>query len=186
MSENSCEYIVKQKTEGIALAKKIGMIAAYAALALTLSYFNLTLAPVELRLIFFVFIAIAVSLVVFITWRFVCVEYEIVISGGELTVTTIYGKSVSKRLLSRQISSFSEIGEYDDRAFEEISKLSMQKNYVCLSSLSAPLVYYGIFEMENERHIIYFDVTEKAAELLKKQNASAFRASAKRMNNTNT
>ena len=62
MSENSCEYIVKQKTEGIALAKKIGMIAAYAALALTLSYFNLTLAPVELRLIFFVFIILISAL----------------------------------------------------------------------------------------------------------------------------
>ncbi len=184
MSENSCEYIIKQKNEGKALAKKLGMIASYVALALLLSALNLTFAPTELRLIFFIFIAIAVALTVFITWRFVCVEYEVVIGGGELTVTVIYGKSVSKRLLCRSLSSFSEIGEYDDRAFEEISKLSMQKNYVCISSLSAPLVYYGIFEEENERHIIYFDVTERAAELLKKQNASAFRASAKRINNT--
>ena len=184
MSENSCEYIIKQKNEGKVLAKKLGMIAGYVALALLLSALNLAFAPNELKPIFFIFIAVAVALIAFISWRFVCVEYEIVIGGGELTVTLIYGKSVSKRLLCRPLNSFSEIGEYDDRAFEEISKLSMQKNYVCLSSLSAPLVYYGIFEEENERHIIYFDVTERAAELLKKQNPSAFRASAKRINDT--
>ena len=182
MFENSCEYIIKEKNEGKVLLKKLGMLAAYVLLALTLTVLNLNFAPVELRLLFFALIVIAVGITVFVTWRFVCVEYEVIISGGELTVTALYGKSISRRVISKSLNSFSEMGDYDDRAFEEISKLGMQKNYLCISSLSAPRIYYAIFEEEKERHILYFDVTDKAAELLQKQCASAHRASMRRIN----
>lgn len=183
MFENSCEYIIKEKTEGKALLKKVAVAAGYVALALILSVLNLNFAPEALRLLFFAIIAVAVAFVAFITWRFVCLEYEVIISGGELTVTAIYGKSITKKIVSKSLNSFSEMGEYDDCAYGEISKLSIQKNYLCISSLSAPTVFYAIFEEESERHILYFDVTEKAALLLRKQCASAFRASEKRMNN---
>ena len=183
MFENSCEYIIKEKNEGKVLFKKTGLALGYVILALLLSVLNLSFAPEELRLLFFVLIAIAIGFLAFITWRFVCIEYEIIISGGELTVTAIYGKSVSRKIISKTLNSFSEMGDYDERAYEEISKLSLQKNYLCISSLSASKIFYALFEEENERHILYFDVTEKAEELLRKQCASAFRASAKRMNN---
>lgn len=182
MSENSCEYIVKQKAEGAVLMKRISLILAYVASAILLSVLNICFAPMALKPIIFVIIAVAVALAAFISWRFVCIEYEIVITGGELTITLIYGKSVSKRLLSRSVSSFYEIGEYGEETFDEISKLSLQKDYICVSSLSAPLIYYALFEEEGERQIVYFDVTERAATLLKQLNPSAFRAAAKRMN----
>lgn len=185
MFENSCEYIIKQKSEGAALFKKIGLGSSYAAVAVLLSILNLTFAPKELKLLFFAIIAIIIGVAVFVSWRFVCVEYEVIISGGELTITTIYGKSVSKTTLSKSLNAFSEIGEYDESSYEEISKLSIQKDYVCISSLSAPLIYYGIFEEGDERHILYFDVTEKAIALLKKSNSSAFRASERRLNGLN-
>ena len=52
---------------------------------------------------------------------------------------------------------------------------------LCLSSLSAPDVYYGIYEKGQDRCIIYFDAPERAVGLLKKTNSGAFRASDKRM-----
>lgn len=183
MFENSCEYIIKEKSEGKALFKKIGLALGYLVLALLLFILNFVCSPDELRLLFSALIIIVIGLLAFVTWRFVCVEYEIIISGGELTVTVIYGKSVSRKIISKTLNSFYEIGEYDERAYSEISKISIQKNYLCISSLSAPKIFYALFEEENERHILYFDVTEKAEELLKKQCVSAFRASAKRMNN---
>ena len=185
MFESSCEYIIKQKAEDAALLKRIGLCSCYVAVALLLSILNLAFAPKELKLLFFAIIAVVIAIAVFISWRFVCIEYEVIISGGDITVTTIYGKSLTKTLLSRPVNSFSEIGEYDESSFEEISKLSIQKDYVCISSLSAPLIYYAIFEEENERHILYFDVTEKAISLLKKSNSSAFRASERRMSGLN-
>ena len=185
MFENSCEYIIKQKNEGAVLFKKIGLASSYAAVAVLLSILNLAFAPEELMPLFFAIIAIIIGVAVFVSWRFVCIEYEVMISGGELTITTIYGKSFSKTMLTKSINAFSEIGEYDESSYGEISKLSIQKDYVCISSLSAPTIYYGIFEEENERHILYFDVTEKAVSLLKKSNSSAFRASERRMSGIN-
>lgn len=185
MFENSCEYIIKQKNEGLALFKKIGLALSYASAAALLSLLDLAFAPEELKLLLLVIILLTIGLAAFITWRFVCIEYEVIISGGEITITTIYGKSVGKTILSKPINSFSEIGEYDEKAYDEISKLSIQKDHVCISSLSAPLIYYALFDEENERRILYFDVNEKAIALLKKNNSSAFRASERRMSGIN-
>lgn len=179
---NSCEYIIKQKTEGKTLAKKIGFIVGYVIIFSFLCMVTFLYLPSELYIIIYPLIFALTAFLVFITWRFTCVEYEIVISGGDMIITLIYGKGFSKKLLNVPVNTFSEIGEYDDAAYEEISKLSLQKNHVCISSLSAPNIYYAIYEEEGERYIVYFDVTEEAVALLNKQNPSAFRASKKRMN----
>jgi hypothetical protein len=121
------------------------------------------------------------AFIAFVTWRFVCIEYEVVIGGGDIIITTIYGKGFSKKLLNLPISALSEIGVYDDKAYGEISKLSLQRDYVCISSLSAPNVYYALFEDEKDQCILYFDAPERAVELLKKNNSAAFRASERRM-----
>lgn len=178
--DNSCEYIIKQKAEGAALLKKILAILAYFALAFVLILITVGFAPIELYVPIIMISLAVTALVAFITWRFLCVEYEVVISGGDMIITEIFGKGYSKRLLNRSISSFSEIGEYDDKAFEEINKLSLQKNYLCISSLSAACIYYALFEDEKDMCILYFDATERAADILKKSNPAAFRASESR------
>ena len=185
MSDNSYEYIIKQKNEGVVIAKKLTVAALYVIFAIVTCTLSIIFPPVELRL-FCLFISIAATaLTVFITWRFLCVEYEFLIEGGDLTVTVIYGKLSRKKLLCIPVNSISEMGDYNDEAYGEISKLSIQKNYICLSSLAAPTVFYALFDEDKDRCILYFDVTERAAELLKKLNSGAFRAAAKRMSDRN-
>ncbi len=181
--ENSYEYLIKQKAEGKTLVKRCLTILGYVALAFLLILFTVGFAPVQLYVPIVMLALAFTALVAFVTWRFVCIEYEVVIGGGDIIITTIYGKGFSKRLLELPISAFSEIGVYDDKAYEEISKLSLQKDYLCLSSLSAPNVYYAIFDDEKDQCILYFDAPDRAVELLKKNNSAAFRASDKRMNN---
>ena len=169
----TCEYIIRQKNEGGTLIRKIVVAISYFLLAAVLIFLVLIFSP-YVFIIPFILIALAfVALIYFATWRFLSVEYEIVIAGGDLTVTTIY---VS-------ISSIIEIGEYGDGAYEEISKLSLQKNYICVSSLASPDMYYAIFDEDKDRSILYFDATSEAIALLKRHNGGAFRASEKRMNN---
>jgi hypothetical protein len=115
------------------------------------------------------------------TWRFTCIEYEVALVAGDITITTIYGKGIAKATLNMPISEFTEIGEYDDLAYESIQKLSIQNDHICMSSLSAPRVYYAIYENDGERCIVYFDVTEEAIEILKRENRAAFRAGEKRI-----
>ncbi len=185
MSDNSYEYMIKQKSEGAALIKKLSAAALYLVFAIVTCTLSIIFPPIELRL-FCLFLSVAATaFLIFVTWRFLCVEYEFLIESGDLTVTIIYGKLSRKKLLRVPISSISEMGDYNDEAYEEISKLSIQKNYICLSSLSAPTVFYALFDEEKDRCILYFDVTERAAELLKKLNSGAFRAAAKRVNHSN-
>ena len=182
MTDNSFEYIIKQKNEGSALAKKITAILAYAVFAIILSTLSLLLPPPYVRLPLLLLSLALTALAIFITWRFLCVEFEVIIESGDIIITKIYGKSIRKQVLNLPINSFFEIGEYDDKAYAEVNKLSLQKNYICISSLSAPVVYYAIFEEDKDRCILYFDAPEKAITLLKKHNSGAFRASAKRIN----
>lgn len=182
MFDNSYEYIIKRKAEGDLLVKRIAAVVGYAVFFTLLTVSALAIIP-SLFIPALLLICCLTAFLVFTTWRFLCIEYEIVISNGDIVITRLYGKGSRKMIFSSPISSLSEIGEYDDKAYEEISKLSLQKDLVCLSSLSAPEVYYAIFEETDERGIIYFDAPARAVELLKKHNAAAFRASAKRINN---
>ena len=117
-----------------------------------------------------------VAVVVFVTWRFLCKEFEIVIGNGEMRISTIYARSITRRLVAVEIKAFSEIGEYDDAAYKRICSLGLQKDYICISSLSAPKMYYAVFEDGKHRAIIYFETDERGLSILKQQNPTAFRA----------
>lgn len=181
MSDNSYEYIIKQKNEGKVLLKKIALIVLYLLFPIILSILTVAFASPAVFIPLFLLIIAITALLAFITWRFSCVEYEVIIGGGDILFTAIYGKGFRKQILNKGINSFFEIGEYDDRAYEMISKISIQKNYICLSSLSADSIYYALFEEDKDQCIVYFDAPEKAVELLKKHNAGAFRANEKRI-----
>jgi hypothetical protein len=147
----------------------------YVAFAFTVAVAINYLSPKELFIPFLLMDAVLTAFLAIVTWRFTCVEYEVVIGGGDLIITKIYGKGFSKRLVNIPVNSIIQLGEYDDGAYESVSRMSLQKNYVCMSSLSAPNVYYAVFDEDKDRCILYFDVTEKATEILKKQNSAAFR-----------
>ena len=176
-----CEYIIKPKNEGKTIAKKIALAVSYFIVLAVLIFLIITLTPLYVMLPLILIATAFVALVAVVSWRFVCPEYEIRIGNGDLIVTVIYGRSIRKTLINIPINSISEIGEYDDGAYEEICKISLQKNYLCLSSLSAPSVYYAIFDEEKDRCILYFDATDEAVKQLKVSNSGAFRASEKRI-----
>ena len=170
------EYIVKQKNEGKVLFKKVGAICAYVLLFAVMCILILALSPELLYLPFFLMAAAFVGVVVFITWKFLSIEFEIVIGNGELRITEIYGRSITRRLVAVEIKAFSEIGEYDDAAYEHLCSLSLKKNHICISSLSAPRMYYAVFGDGNDRAVIYFETDERGLSILKQQNPTAFRA----------
>lgn len=169
------EYIIKQKNEGAVLFKKISVILGYVLLALLLCVTVIALAPPLLYLPFFCAVAAFMGITVFATWRFFCVEYEIVIGNGELCATAIYGRSTTKKLLSVSISDLEEIGVYDDDAYERLCTLRLQKDLQCISSLSAPEMYYAIYTEDKKRCVIYFETDERGISILKRTNPSAFR-----------
>ena len=183
MSDNSCEYIIKQKSEGKVLYKKASAIFGCVILGAVASSLSMQAPRENLRLTLLLISITVAAFLAFISLKMLSVEYEITIEYKELSVTTIYGRVHRRLTVAIPLSSISEMGEYNDEAYEELCKVPLQKDYIAMSSLAAPTVYYAIFDDEKHNCILYFDVTEKAAEILKKQIPSAFRASARRINN---
>ncbi len=176
MDNRIIEYIIKPKNQGKTLLKKAFAIIGYVFLALILALLILALSPPLLYIPFFLVAAAFVALTVFVTWKFLCLEYELIISGGEMTVSVIYGRAITKRLVSVPINSFLHVGEYDDTAYEALCQMSLQRNYVCVSSMSAQKMFYAVFDDGKDRCVIYFEAPDNAIRALRQANAAAFRA----------
>ena len=176
MESSVLEYIIKRKNDGSLLRARVFLIIGYILLFLTLISLILCLASPILYIQFFLLAIAFCAIIIFISWRFVCPEYEIILSGGEMTVTVIYGKSIRKRLLCLPINSLLEFGYYDDNVYEKLCKSSLKKNYICISSLSSPAIYYALFDIGKERSVLYFEADERAIKYLRQQNSAAARA----------
>ncbi len=176
MDTPTLEYIIKQRTEGSVLLKKAFVILGYILLFAALATVIIFLSPPLLAVPFFVLDLIFCAMVVFVSWRFLCIEYEITVGSGEIVMTVIYGKSIRKRKLSVAVNSLSEVGLYDDGAYEKLCSMSLQKDYIAVSSLSAPVIYYAVFDEDKNRCVLYFEADDRAIQYIRQQNFSAVRA----------
>ena len=173
------EYIIKEKCTGRVLFNRIalGMALAIAAAAAFIAI--IALAPPVFYIPFALITLALLGVFAFIGYKLLSVEYEIVIGNGELCASAIYGRSITKRLASLPIKQLFEIGLYDDAAYERLCSMGLNKNTLCISSLSAPVIYYGVYDSGNERCIIYFETDERGLSILKRDNPSAFRKNTK-------
>ncbi len=176
MDAPTLEYIIKQKTDGEVLLKKAFLIIGYILLFVVLAIVIISLSPPLLYIPFFALDIAFCAMVIFVSWRFFSIEYELIFGGGELVLTVIYGRSVRKRRLALALSSLSEVGAYDDGAYERLCAMSLQKNYFAVSSMSAPVMYYAVFDEGKDRCVLYFEADERAIKQIKQQNISAVRA----------
>lgn len=170
------EYIIKQKNEGKVLIKKICAVLCYVLLFAVLAWVIGSFSAPLLQIPFLLVDVIFCAMIAFVSWRFLCVEYELVFSGGEMTATVIYGRSIRKRVMSVAINALIEVGIYDDGAYERLSGMSLQKNFIYVSSMSAETIYYAIFDDGKDRCVVYFETDERAIKLIKQSNSGAVRA----------
>ena len=176
MAIGSYEYIVKQKSEGDLLIKKLLCVMGYvlfpiAALILVINLFYgsfliipslIAVIGVEILLIFF-------------TWRFTYVEFESVILDNKLTITTIVARSRRRTSLELDIKAFYEVGLFTPEASDTMGSKTLHKDYIFISSLESENIYYGIFSEDDEQCAVYFETTPEAFAHIKKLNHSAAR-----------
>ena len=175
MENTTLEYIIKRRNEGVVIRNKILAVIGYVFIFVTFMFLIFKLSPPLLHIPFLLIDAAFCAMVAFISWRFLCVEYEIVIGGGELSLTTLYGRSIRRRNTSVTLNSIIEVGCYDDSAYEKLCALSLQKNYFAVSSMAAPTVYYALFDEGKDRCVLYFELDERGMKRLKQENPGAFR-----------
>ena len=136
----------------------------------------LTLCPVFLWVPFILVIATITVIAILMTWKYTSVEFEYSIVGDTISFVSIYGKKSRKGKLSVAIKDFSEIGKYTDAAEKHLEEVVIDRDYLFISHLMAEHLYYGLFDDDGDKCIVYFEATDKALSLIKKYNFSAFRA----------
>ena len=162
---NQYEYIVKQKSEGVWKFRRIMMIVLYVVFNLAyLAAFLLTF-PWAIT-----FLPLLDWVLIYFTWRFVSLEYEYSTLSGEITFTTIFGGKTRKNLFTVNIRDFQKIAPYDQAAEAYVSAQKCTRDFRCMSSINAPDLYYGIFMLEDEKCVVYFEATEKALKIMKYYN----------------
>ena len=168
------EFAVTQRAEGKWIWARIGLISLYtvwSVIAVLLAF--------RLRLVvpLLAFLPLSIWILVFITWRFVQVEYEYDILSGRLTFSRILGGKSRRDLFEIAIKDAVRIAPLDKEGERErIAAYRPEKVFRGVSSDSAPDIYYMLFEFkpakdkEPIRAVYYFEATAKALSLMRSYN----------------
>ena len=170
------EFAVEQKTEGKWLAARIGLILFYIAYPVILLLFGMKFSFIAPLL---AFIPLSLWVIIFITWRYVSVDYEYSVTSGTLTFTKIYGNRSRRKVFEMNIRDAVAIAPLADEAqAARAGAYRPEREFVGVSSMSAPDVYFMLFELSNKksgekrRAIFYFEATAKMLSLCRYYNPS--------------
>lgn len=175
MEGSTIEYIIKPQRGGKRLLYRVLTVVGIAVVSATAILIFLNLLPFQIFMpASLAILSLSVALG-FILLRLMSVEYEISIGRTELSVVNIHGKGWRRPALDLPISQISEVGIYDDDAYERLSKRPIHRSVTCISSFDAPDIYYALFELDGETGLICFEADENAINRLRSLNPRAFR-----------
>lgn len=171
------EFVVKQKSEGKWILARLGLILLYIFYVIGLLILGL-LTRIGVPLL--ALIPVTLCIIIFITWRYVSVEYEYSITSGVLTFTKIFGGRSRKKIFEVTLREAVRIAPLEDE--EEAARAATykpEKEFFGASSLRAPDLYFMLFELDapkskdKRRAVFYFEATQKALHICKYYNSSS-------------
>lgn len=162
------EYVVEHSKKDKKLIRKkvllIILYVSYCIIGFPLAAFS-NIGPLIAALL--AFIPISCWLMVFLTWRYVSIEYCYSMTSGILTHTTIYGGKTKKRLFEMRLSDAECIQPYTAEKESDIKKYAPEKRYYCFSDPASPDAYYMLFRDINGKRCLYcFEATQKALRVM--------------------
>ena len=170
------EFVVSQKIEGKWRLARICMIAFYVGFVLgcILAGISLNILP-PLALV-----PVFTWILVFMTWRYVAVDYEYSITSGELTFTKVFGNRSRRTVLKLMLRDAVRIAPLDnEQEAEKAEAYKPEREFSAISSQTAPDIYFILFEYasgegkEKQRAIFYFEASQKALQICRFYNPSA-------------
>ncbi|MBE6712754.1 MAG: hypothetical protein E7580_04445 [Ruminococcaceae bacterium] len=171
---NYVEHLVPLQEKKYVTPKKLGIIAL--AIVLTLGVIAATiLSNLQLLggLIFFLLLGIAV--LVWYLWRFVSIEYEYTILGGEISFEAIYGRRQRKPYYSAQLKRIEKLAPVGGKFVSKADFQGVTREVFCAAKMNNPKTWYAIVKEENgDKTLLFFEVTEKAEKALRFYNGRAF------------
>ena len=171
------EYTVEQKNEGIWKWKRLGLISLYVLYPLVL-IFIVGSGAVALAAPLLCFTPLSLWAIVFLTWRYVKVSYQYVITSGKISFFKHYGTRTKKFQFEVAIKDAVLIAPMGIREYDERLELfAPTVTYNGISSVKSENRYFFAFENKDGQHcVFFFETTNKTLELLQMYNRQNFRA----------
>ncbi len=161
---NHAEVAVKRKLDGELLFKKILLIFIYVAFALVFFAICFKIKFVQICALLPLFI----WMLVFLTWRYTDIEYEYIVSSGELSLAVIYGNRVRKKLLEIKINEAEKIAPYNEAGRAALETVQIKNVYNILKEKNSPRAYYALFDIPKKgKTLVLFEGDEKALKIMR-------------------
>ncbi len=170
-SPNHVEFSVAEKPNKKTKTRKaiivLSAVSVFIALFAVLSIFaSATVVVMPMVTVLIVFGA-------FIFWKYTKIEYDYVISTGDMQMHIVYGGRSRKELFTFKISTAELIA---DPVSTPADNSAYDKVYTCVSSMDAVGIVYAVFKnTRGERCIVYFEAPKKALSILKFYNSAAYK-----------
>lgn len=171
-SPNYAEHSVIEKPNK--RTKMLKATIAFSAVAVFLLLFVVLSVFASALVIIMPMAAVVIAFGAWIFWKYTNVEYDYVISGGDIQMSVVYGGRSRKQLFRFKLSGAELFAGYNHSSPPREDGYAHR--YACVSSMDAAGIVYTVFKNENgEKCIAYFEATKKVLSLLKFYNSSAYK-----------
>ena len=171
--QNTHEYVVSPKKQPIWRLKRALMLLAYAVYVTVLLIVGLN---TKLLVPMMALIPLSTWILVFLTWRYVSVEYEYSLTGGVMTLNKIFGSRSRKKVAEIRVKAMTLVAPFEGDFIKEAERYAPERTVDFTSDLQKPEVYFALYETEDQRRgILYFEATEQALRILRYYNSQAVR-----------
>ncbi len=166
------EYVVAEKKSAALICKRISLILLYCLWVVVLLILGLKTALIVPLL---ALVPLTLWIMVFLTWRFTQIEYELSFFSGQLTVSRIYGGRTRKLLVKVTIRELSGVYPCDDEScVQRINAFGHEKEITAAGNFNSPDLYAALWKDEDgKKYLLWFEATEKALKVIRFYNAPA-------------
>ena len=169
--QNLYEYVASPKKQPIFRMKRALMVLGYIVYVVALLIVGFT---TRLLVPMMALVPLSTWILVWLTWRYVAVEYEYSLAGGFMTLNMIYGGRSRKKVAEIRIKDMSMIAPFDGDYIKEAERYAPERTVDFTSDLQKPEVYFALYETEDKRRgILYFEATDQALRILRYYNSQA-------------
>ncbi len=171
MNGQTYEKLVKQQPVGRLRAQRIGAIFGYLiwiGIGLTL------LLRLGFSLLFLLLFPLSTVILILLTWKYLCVEFEYVLVSDCLFLSKIYGKKTRKAVLEVNLKHLLLAAPCTDEQRSRAEAFSPGEMIHAESRPDSDELWLMVFEGEGgKRYLLYFDADETLIRFLRHANPRA-------------
>lgn len=171
---NYVEHLCPLQETKMLLPKKLGIIAL-GALLLVAVVFASTFSFLQFFGGLIPFALLGIGFLMWYLWRFVSVEFEYTILGGEISFEVIYGRRQRKPYYSAQLQKIEKLAPLENKDITAASFSGVTREVFCASTRANPNTWYAVIQEEGGgKTLLFFELSTKAEKALRFYNRRAF------------